>query len=128
MKNTDVLEAVKTKVSASPEVVQNRIIDLLVEREVSARVDMIDQALAKLVAFKKDLEKIKPDTSTFTEAGVETRVFSKAKFEEKKKLEEKIAKLEGALDKALENSGEYNKLVDVMKSIGSDKKSETKSE
>jgi tripartite-type tricarboxylate transporter receptor subunit TctC len=128
MKSTDVLEAVKTKINTSSDTVQARVIELLAEREIASRVDTVDQALTKLVAFKKEQEKIKPDVSTFNEGGTETKVYSKAKFEEKKKLDEKIAKLEAALDKALELAGEFGKLVEVMKSMGNDKKPEVKAE
>ena len=110
----EVADALKT----SPTAVRSRLVTSLVEREVSRRVDLLDKGLTKLKAAKKELDKVKPDVETFSEAGEKlASTFSKAKFEERKKALEAYEKLSKSVEAAF--AGEagdcFNKLEELVK-------------
>jgi chaperonin cofactor prefoldin len=115
--STDILELVKTKVNASSEAVKTKLVDRLVNLEVSARIDMVEQALNKVKELKTAFDKIKPDQEIYSEDGTKTLSFTKAKFEEKNKSKEKLAKLETALDAYLSTGESFSKLADAMKQL-----------
>lgn len=95
--------------------VNERVIETLTERELEKRANLIVAKNDELVAFKKELNKIKPDVGgSFLEDGTEVKAtsYSKAKFEERKKLLEKIAKYEKALTLACVK-GDMSKLNDL---------------
>jgi hypothetical protein len=108
-----VLAEVADVLKASPEVVRSRVKQVLVEREVAKRVDMLDKGLAKLREAKGEVNKIRPPVS-FTPDGIKVEGnFSKADFETLKKVKEKVAKLEGALEKAFAGQ-EFDKLSSLI--------------
>lgn len=108
-----VLAEVADALKASPDQVKSRVRDLLVEREVSKRVDMLDKGLAKLREFKSEVNKVRaPVTYTLSGEKVEGNL-SKADFETLKKAREKLAKLENALEKAFAGQ-EFDKLAGLV--------------
>jgi len=114
VKSTEVLEAVRVKLEGAPEEVKSKLVDLLVTREINYRVDLLDQALAKLKDLKKELMKVHPDQEHYTSDGVKSLTYSKAKFEEKKKLEDKIEKLDTAIENAMSSPNSFTKLAETL--------------
>ncbi|CAB4196758.1 hypothetical protein UFOVP1290_278 [uncultured Caudovirales phage] len=113
-----VLAEVADVLKTSPTTVRSRLVSSLVEREVTRRVDLLDKGLNKLKTAKKELDKVKPDVETFSEAGEKlTATFSKVKFEERKKALEVFEKLSKAVEAAF--AGEagdcFNKLEELVK-------------
>lgn len=110
-----IIEAVAQKLSEISPVVNERVIDALVEREVEKRSKMIMDGLEKLRSLQTDLKKIKPDVGQcFDEDGNETKPtqYSKAKYEERKKVLEQINKIQTALELAVEK-GDVTKLNEL---------------
>ncbi len=113
-----VLVEVADVLKASTPTVRSRLVSSLVEREVTRRVDLLDKGLNKLKSAKKELDKIKPDVETFSEAGEKlASTFSKAKFEERKKALEAFEKLSKAVEAAFagESGDCFNKLEELVK-------------
>ena len=110
-----ITEAVAKQLSEISPVVNEKVINALVEREVEKRSKLIIDGLEKLRSLQNELKKIKPDVGqSFDENGVETKPtqYSKAKYEERKKLLEQISKLQAALDLAVEQ-GDISKLNEL---------------
>ncbi len=115
MISNDLLSEVSDLIKNSHETVKQKLVSVLVEREINERVDLLVSAINKLKDIKKELDKIKPDIETF-DAITFTKLptqFSKSKWEEKKKMTERKEKLEKVIDSALD--GEFEKLREVMK-------------
>lgn len=111
-----ILAEVGDRVAKSNDQVTEQIISVLVGRKVSERVTLLDEAIAKMLHQKKELAKFKPDQVTFDTAGNKQEVFSKAKFDEKKKAEDKAQSLLSALDKAISTmtNDDFAKLKEEM--------------
>jgi DNA-directed RNA polymerase specialized sigma54-like protein len=91
-----------TKISPQ---VEEQVVDTLVKREKNRRADALVQCLDKMGRFEADLKKLKADQTSFDSEGKKvSETFSKARLEERAKLEKKIAKLSGAITKALEKA------------------------
>ena len=105
------LADVANRVRESGPTVYGRIRDAMVEKEVAARVDLLDKALQKRFQLLTDLRKVdKPDNESFNADGtVASATYSKARLEEIKKAKEALAKHESALEKALANN-DFGKL------------------
>lgn len=113
--SSEVLVAVSERLGKSGEEVRNRVVNALVEREVASRVELLDKALAKRIEGEREIKKLsKPDVETYDMEGkVVSSSFSKARADELKKAREAQAKLEGAIDKAL-NDNDFSKLKDSL--------------
>jgi hypothetical protein len=108
-----VLAAVSERIGASGPAVRERVVSALVEREVVARVELLDKALAKRTETEKDLRKLKPDVENYDADGkLVSSSYSKAKADELKKARESLDKLEKALDKALVDN-DFSKLREL---------------
>lgn len=95
----DVTAAVKELVAKSYGDVFNRVIEQLAEAEIAERVKVLREAVAKHAELKAALAKMKPDQRWFRADGsLVDEAFSKAKLDEKKKLEDQLARLEKAID------------------------------
>lgn len=109
-----VLKDVADKIDASGPIVRERVVSLLVEREVATRTDVLDKALVKRTEIERELRKIKPDIEAFdVEGKVVRQDYSKARFEELKKKREELERIEKALDKALVDN-DFSKLKEVV--------------
>jgi hypothetical protein len=74
---------------------RSRVVDSLVEQELVRRTGVLSAALTKRKDLQSALNKIKPDQVTVDpETGDERGVFTKAKFQERKKALETLAKLD----------------------------------
>lgn len=112
-------EAVAEKIAKSGESVANIVVDKLADLEINKRVDAITKAVNKQEQLEKDFKKInKNDVFTYTE-GHPIEAMSKNRFDEIKKLKEKMDKLTKAIDFALtQNSLDaYSKLDETLKKL-----------
>lgn len=107
-------EAVAEQVSKIAPVVKERVVNLLVEKEVNRRTELISQGLTRLSELDKENRKLsKPDHVTYSGDGTKSEVFSKDQFEQREKLHEKIDKLEKAIAKAIDN-GDIGDLANLV--------------
>lgn len=112
---TSITNAVAEKIAAISPAVNEKVIDALVARELEKRSDAVLGGLDKLRTMQNDLRKIRPDVGgAFDEDGNEVKptLYSKAKFDERKKLNEQIEKLQKALDLAIDK-GDMSKLYEL---------------
>ena len=110
-----ITDAVAEKIAAISPAVNEKVIDALVVRELEKRSDAVLTGLDKIRGLQNDLKKIRPDVGgAFDEDGTEVKpiLYSKAKFEERKKLNEQIEKLQKALDLAIDK-GDMSKLYEL---------------
>lgn len=114
---TTITDKVAEQIAAISPRVNERVIEHLVTVELEKRTNAIVAGLETLRGLQNDLRKVKPDVGgSFDEDGNETKPtqYSKAKFEERKKLLEQIGKYEKALDLAIDK-GDMSKLNELKK-------------
>lgn len=76
--------------------------------------DLLDKGLTKLKDARKDLDKVKPDLETYSATGEKVSAgFTKAKFEELKKAQDLVDRIQKAVDQALGGEG-FDKLRDLV--------------
>lgn len=93
-----------------------KVIDKLASAEIEKRADALLNAVNAAIATKRELYKVKPDIVAYSGDGkVATENWSKAKLDEKKKLEEKLAKIEAAVDKAV-NKNDFSGVLGLKTS------------
>ena len=109
--NTQVAE----RLSQIAPVVTEKVIDHLVSKEVNRRADAVISALGSIDKFSNELKKHKPDIVAYDDAGaVVSSNWSKAKLDERNKVEANINKLNKAVEKAL-NENDYADLFNLTK-------------
>lgn len=105
------------KLVGGNEEVKSRVIDLLYQQELTKRTDACVKVLALIDDTAKEYANLaKPDHQTFNENGSEsTKAFTKERVDQLlQKLRDKKAKLEGALQAALEKN-DFSKVLDAIK-------------
>lgn len=106
---SEISETIKNDGNAT---VMARVKEAFVERELQKRTDALVKAFDKLTEARSDLKKIKPDVVAYDEDGKEVSAsYSKAKIDERKKAQEKVGKIESAINAAL--AGDYSKVYIV---------------
>ena len=102
--------------------VETTIVDMMVDKELERRTPPIVQGLDRLSEFDVELKKTdKPDVKTLNADGsLKDESYSPKKFEEVKKIKERIQKLTNAINKALDN-GDLKELNQLLQSSGKDK-------
>lgn len=94
--------------------VEQRVIDTLIEKEVTQRADLISRGLDKLAEAQREHHKIdRPDNTTYNSDGsVATASYTKGRLDDLKKSNEQIEKFTRVLNKALEGElGDLKQLV-----------------
>ncbi len=115
-------ETVAERVGALGAAVQEGVVTVLVDQEKEKRVKAILGAMNLISDTQKELKKIKPDQTFDKDNKLVGETFSKSNMESKKKLEEKIAKVEAALAQATSETPDFKKLFEVMQNKGGDSK------
>lgn len=121
-------EKVAAKIATIAPVVEEKIIDALVSREVARRSDALTKVIDALSKKEGDRRKIKPDMVTHNEDGtVKDQAYSKVKTEEIKKLDQQVLKHTNAINKALDKA-DYGDVYNLAsgnedKSSGNNQKS-----
>lgn len=94
--------------------VEDKVVGVLVDRELTKRADALVMVLDALAKLESDAKKIKPDMMMYDKDSGElaAEAFSKPKQEEKKKMNEKIAKYTNAITKALDK-GDYGDVYNL---------------
>lgn len=94
--------------------VYNRLRDEMVEKEIVDRVGLLDRAIQKRFTLVNDLRKIdKADVENFDAEGKPAfSAYSKPRIEEIRKAKEALAKIDNALDRAL-NANDFGKLKEI---------------
>jgi hypothetical protein len=117
---TTIKETVAGRIASLSTVVESSVVDVLAEQVKDKRVKTILAGLDLLDAARNDLKKIKPDQQSFgADNKPVSETYSKTAMESKKKLEEKIVKIETALNLALDPATQdYKKLFEVVNNKG----------
>jgi len=105
-------DKVAEKIAQSGPQVMERVVSILADKEVKSRVDMVAQAVSTLDGLNKDLAKVNRNDETRYVDGLKVESMSEKRFNEIKKLKDRITKLEQSLNAALEKNtqDEYAKL------------------
>ena len=114
-----VLAEVSEQVKNSNSAVRKRVVDALVEKEVSSRAKLLDESLAKALEIDRALKKLKPAVLYSADGQELPGTFTKKELDEKRKTEEKLHKLESAIAAALEgDKDQWNKLKEALQKAG----------
>jgi hypothetical protein len=99
---TKISEIVSEKLMGVGGVVKDRVVDALVEKELANRQAIVIEAVVKLESLHAALRRIKPDSVLYNLDGTKaSESYTKAKLDEKKKLDEQAAKLDKAIESCL---------------------------
>ena len=97
--------------------VRKRVVNQLAEAEIVRRTQVLTDALTKRSVLARELKKFKPTLSQGVdeETGKESFKFTKSDFDGRKKATEKLAKLDAAIGKVIEEptADAYGKLKDI---------------
>jgi len=99
---------------ASNEKIKDIVVKTLVDKEVLRRANSIVSAIDKIPELDKELNKIKPDISAQYDANgheINRAAFSKEKIKQVNEIKGRIAKLEKAINKALE--GDFSEIFNI---------------
>lgn len=100
-----VQEKIAEQIAALSPRVEDQVVEAMVERELKKRSDAIVQGMDMLSKLEADLRKLKPDQETYgPDNKLIAATYSKAKMNERKKLEERTAKAKRVLGKAIDNA------------------------
>lgn len=99
-----------------------KVVNTVVEKLVSAEVGKRAEALAAAIKLSEDTlrdqrKASKPDQTALNTDGTKVETFSPKAWEAKKKLDEKLAKIDKIVVGATEG-GDWGKLYDLVKSGG----------
>ena len=100
------------------EKVVNTVVEKLVNAEVAKRAEALAAAIKLAEDTLREQRKAqKPDQVAITADGQKVETFSPKAFDAKKKIDEKLAKIEKVVQNATE-SGDWAKLYELVKSGG----------
>lgn len=112
---TGLLHTIAERVKASNPTVTERWVETEVEKEVANRVGLLDKAMQKRFQCMSELNKInRPDIEYFDSSGGSNGGhFTKERLKAIKDAKEALAKVENALEKAL--NGDWSKVKETCK-------------
>ncbi len=95
---------------------RDAVIEYFAEQEAGKQAQALIKGLEKLNTLERDYQKInRPDVVTYDAEGKEaSKTFSKARIDERKKLQEQIEKLTNAINKA-DDGNDFSKLYELTK-------------
>lgn len=106
---------IKAKLIEDNSQVRDLYITQVVQAKVIERVALVQKAMAELSSQKKELDKAKADDVKYDiEGKVIQEFYTKELIEKRKKINEKLSKVEKALSKALETA-DYSDLENILK-------------
>jgi hypothetical protein len=98
------LGEVKELVAKSGGTVRSKVVQHLVDTQIEERANCILKGLDKRNVLVKDLQKCRPDQKLRTQDGKIEERFSDQKWKEKIDLEDKLKKLDKALEEAFDKA------------------------
>lgn len=106
-----------------------KVVDVVVAKLVDAEVAKRADALAAAIKLSEDTlreqrKASKPDQVSIAADGVKTETFSAKAFETKKKMDEKLAKIEKTVENATDK-GDWGKLYELVKGGGNSEPAKT---
>lgn len=108
-------EKVNDYIASSNQAIFDIVFKKMAQVEIEARADAVLSAIASLKRLQIDICKIRPDLVSYSiEGAVTSSAWSKSKLEERKKCEEKIAKIEKAITSASNN--DFSAVYDLLNS------------
>lgn len=112
--STDILTTISEQLKTSGDAVRQKVVQGRVDAEVNKRADALEKALKLRTETQVELKKQdKPDNVLKDKDGkVIHEAFTDARIKERKKLQEKITKIDKAIDAAF-NDNEWGKLKDL---------------
>lgn len=123
--NTAVAEQI-TKLGSTK--VIDTVVESLVKVEISRRSDALEKAIKLHEDTLREIRKVKPDQVTYNLDGTKaSETYSKQAFENNKKLNEKLAKIEKTIVGATENE-KWGDLYNLVKSGGTPAATEEKTD
>lgn len=120
----EIKELVASKIAESGTTVASMVTDMLVNKEIERRSQVIISGLVALEKLEKDLASVsKPDVNELLDVEgkvVQPAGYSKSKLEQIKKAQEKVANLTKAINNCLETNTKdsYSKLESLIKNAG----------
>lgn len=114
-------ETVAEKIAGLGPVVHEAVATALADQVKEKRVKAVLTALNLKEETEKELKKIKPEQTFDAEGKVASEFFTKANNETRKKAQEKLTKIEKALNEALDpEKPNYDNLFKVVNNKGGD--------
>lgn len=108
-----VLAEVTDRIRNSGAAVREQVVTALVDKEINDRAGLIQKVLDMRKAAELDLRKAsKADIETFDAEGKQSLAFSKDQVKARKDAQEKLDKIDKALDKAL-GDNDFSKLKEL---------------
>lgn len=103
--NSVQIKVAETILSIAPKV-EDKVVGVLVERELAKRSTALVQVMDKLVDLEKDLKKLdRPDQKSYDNSGkVLTETYSKGLVDNVAKAKQKVEKHTKAINKALDSN------------------------
>lgn len=106
-------EMVAEKLASLGPGIEDRVVDLLTEKELVRRTDLVLASIQKLDGLERDSQKLTEDQQFYDSTGaVTSKSFSKQRFEERKKNAEQQQKVQRALEAALDKN-DWSQLPNV---------------
>ena len=122
-------ETVAEKIAGLGPVVHEAVATALADQVKEKRVKAVLTALNLKEETEKELKKIKPEQTFDGDGKVVSEFYTKANFESRKKVTEKLAKIEKALNEALDpEKPNYENLFKVVQNKGAEAPKEEASE
>lgn len=94
--------------------VEDRVVDTMLEREIEKRSNALVKVMDLLEQAEKSFKKLGPDQHTFNVDGSKaTEGYSKSRIDERNKATKQVARLTGAINKALGPNKDYGDVYNL---------------
>lgn len=109
-------EKVSERIANSSDVVRDKVVDLLVQDEITKRVDAVTKVMTKIDTVEAELKKEdKPNVRTVNADGSVARTeYTVEQYEKLKKLRDTLEKLKSSLDLAFDKN-DFTKVLEFSK-------------
>jgi hypothetical protein len=108
-------EAIADKIKNSTPHILDKVVEKVANETIEKRINHLHQAYTECDNIERELRKIKPDVKNYSvEDGKEHLSFSDNVWQEKKKKEERLAKLKKCIEEALNDHTKFNELGQVI--------------